>query len=222
MKLQFLSAIFILITIISWAQLPDGFTYVDDEIPSIQTELRYFTNNNFVGKKIDGYFINRAILTKEATFALKKVQNELLKHHLTIKIFDAYRPQKAVNYFVKWAKQHSDTLMKKNYYPTIKKKDLFKQHYIASRSGHSRGSTIDLTLVNILTNEEIDMGTPYDFFGKESWVNYKGITVEQQQNRKLLQEVMIKHGFRNYLQEWWHFTLNNEPFKNTYFNFDIQ
>jgi D-alanyl-D-alanine dipeptidase len=121
-----------------------------------------------------------------------------------------------------WAKQHSDTLMKKNYYPTIKKKNLFKQHYIASRSGHSRGSTVDLTLVNILTNEEIDMGTPYDFFGKESWVNYKGITVEQQQNRKLLQEVMIKHGFRNYLQEWWHFTLNNEPFKNTYFNFDIQ
>lgn len=221
MKFKFLFLTLISIGFRMYAQLPDGFVYVTNEIPSIKTELRYYSENNFVGKIINGYTKNVVILTKDATLALKNVQEELLKKNLSLKIYDAYRPQKAVNHFWEWAKDFNDTLRKPQYYPTIKKKYLFELQYIAKRSGHSRGSTVDLTIVDILTGKELDMGSSYDFFGAASGVNYKGITPEQQNNRKLLQQIMITNGFRVYSQEWWHFTLNNEPFKNTYFNFDV-
>jgi D-alanyl-D-alanine dipeptidase len=206
----------------SFGQLPDDFAYVSEEIPTIKVALRYISVNNFVGKSIDGYRANVVILSKQATEALKQVQKELLKDSLSLKIYDAYRPQRAVNHFWRWAKDVNDTLMKQQFYPNVKKKNLFKEGYIATRSGHSRGSTIDITLVDLKTNKELDMGTPYDFFGPESWVAYDKINELQKANRNLLQNVMKKHGFRNYPQEWWHFTLIGEPFLNQYFDFVIE
>ena len=141
---------------------------------------------------------------------------------LGLKLFDGYRPQRAVDHFVRWAKIPGDTLMKAQFYPNIPKSELFKKHYISTHSGHSRGSSIDVTLIDFNTCEELDMGSPYDFFGQESWVNYQDITEAQKNNRQLLQGIMLKHNFRNYPKEWWHFTLRWEPFPKTYFDFEIE
>lgn len=206
----------------SFAQLPEGFVYVKDIIPTIKTELRYCGDNNFVGTPIDGYVNSVAILTEEAATALKTVQVKLAKQNLSIKIYDSYRPQQAVNHFVRWAKAVNDTLMKQQYYPRVKKKNLFKSGYIASKSRHSSGSTLDVTLVNIDTGEELDMGSPYDFFGSESWVENKNLTEIQSKNRQKLQQIMLTNGFRNYAQEWWHFTLRGEPYRNQYFDFLVE
>ena len=205
-----------------FAQLPGGFVYVTDVISDIKIELRYITSNNFVGKPIEGYVATKLILTLNATQSLKKVQDELEAKGYCLKVYDAYRPQRAVNHFMRWAKDLNDTINKQRFYPDVKKQDLFKEEYIATRSGHSRGSTLDITILNNATNEELDMGSPYDFFGEVSWVNYQGITAQQKANRELLQTVMIKHGFRNYTKEWWHFTLQNEPFPDTYFDFVVE
>jgi D-alanyl-D-alanine dipeptidase len=222
MKLKIVFSIFSLVWLSAKAQLPYGFVYVDDEIPSIKVELRYFSTNNFTGKVVDGYTDDAVILTKQATKALKKIQKQLLEQNLSLKIFDAYRPQRAVNNFWKWAKNVNDTLMKQEYYPNIAKKNLFKEEYIATRSRHSSGSTIDVTIVDLITNKELDMGTPYDYFGPESWVSYEGITKQQKENRMFLQTIMNKNGFRSYPKEWWHFTLRGEPFRNIYFDFIIE
>ena len=188
----------------------------------MDVELRYYTSNNFVGKPVDGYHSNRLILTKQTIKALKLIQAELQDQNLCLKIYDGYRPQQAVNHFIRWAKDLNDTINKQVFYPDVKKKDLFKEEYIASRSGHSRGSTVDLTIIDGNTGEPLDMGSPYDFFGQQSWVNYEGITKKQKENRQLLQTVMLKYGFRNYPKEWWHFTLRHEPFPKTYFDFPIK
>jgi D-alanyl-D-alanine dipeptidase len=203
-------------------QLPKGFVYLNNVDKTIQSELRYFTNNNFIGKPIDGYKKNTIIISTSAAKALHQIQKELLKDSLSLKIFDAYRPQQAVDHFVRWAKQLQDTLMKKEYYPNVKKSQLFYKGYIASRSGHTRGSTVDLTIVDLKTNKELDMGSNYDFFGEISHPFYKNITDSQKENRLLLRNIMLKHNFRPYENEWWHFTLNKEPFSDTYFNFSIQ
>ena len=152
------------------------------------------------------------------------MQHELNKQHLGLKIYDAYRPQKAVNHFARWAKKLNDTLKKNEYYPNVKKKNLFKEEYIAYRSGHSRGSTVDLTIIDLSTPEkkELDMGSSYDFFGHESWVSYTNLSKEQLGNRLFIQKIMKKYNFKNYIQEWWHFTLQNEPYPNTYFDFSIE
>ncbi len=222
MKQLFIFSLLIILCVEVYTQLPEGFVYIVDEIPLVHSDLRYCHENNFVGNPIEGYQENVLILTLDATKALKKVQDELLKKGFSLKIFDAYRPQRAVNHFRKWARNLNDTLNKSVFYPDVAKKNLFKYGYISTRSRHSSGSTIDLTLVNLKTNKEMDMGTPYDYFGKESWVTYEGITDAQKSNRNLLQSIMIKHGFRNYPQEWWHFTLRGEPFKNQYFDFIIE
>tara|TARA_R110002049_G_scaffold286189_4_gene467843 strand:- start:106 stop:771 length:666 start_codon:yes stop_codon:yes gene_type:complete len=207
---------------VSFAQLPKEFIYVEDVIPDINIELRYYTLNNFVGKAFDGYQSNKLILTKQTALALKYVQEELQNNNLCLKIYDGYRPQQAVNHFIRWAKDLNDTINKPVFYPDVGKENLFIEEYIASRSGHSKGSTVDLTIIDGNTGEPIDMGSVYDFFGQESWVNYEGITKEQKANRQLLQVVMKKYGFRNYPKEWWHFTLKREPFPNTYFDFPIK
>ena len=203
-------------------QLPEGFVYVDTIIPDIDTDLRYYSNRNFVGDTIDGYNANRLILTKVTALQLKLVQDDLQQQNLCLKVFDGYRPQRAVNHFVRWAKVLNDTINKAIYYPDVAKRNLFKEEYIASRSGHSRGSTVDLTITDGETGEPLDMGSAFDFFGQQSWVNYQGITTEQKSNRQLLQTVMAKYGFRNYSKEWWHFTLRNEPFPKTYFDFEVE
>ena len=202
--------------------LPEGFVYAKDIIKDLDVELRYYTANNFVGDTIDGYKANRLIITKGTAEKLKLVQEELQQQNLCIKVYDGYRPQRAVNHFIRWARELNDTVNKQQFYPNVNKQNLFKAGYIASRSGHSRGSTLDLTITNGKTGEPLDMGSPYDFFGEQSWVDYKDITEEQKKNRQLLQTVMLKHNFRNYPKEWWHFTLRWEPFPETYFDFEVE
>lgn len=204
------------------AQIPKGFVSVNEVIPDIEVELRYYTSNNFVGKPIDGYNSNALILTKETANALRLVHEALQDHNLCLKVYDGYRPQRAVNHFVFWARELHDTINKQTFYPHVDKRNLFKEGYIASKSGHSRGSTVDLTIIDGNTGIPLDMGSPYDFFGEASWVEYANITEKQKANRQLLQSIMIKYGFRNYPKEWWHFTLRGEPFPNSYFDFLIK
>ncbi|WP_431111176.1 M15 family metallopeptidase [Winogradskyella poriferorum] len=202
--------------------LPEGFVYVKSVIQDLDVELRYFTTHNFVGDTIDGYKSNNLILTKETAEKLKLVQDELQQQNLCLKVYDGYRPQRAVNHFMRWARVLNDTINKSEFYPNVAKRNLFKEEYIASRSGHSRGSTVDLTIIDGNTGKPLDMGSPYDFFGKQSWVDYDSITESQKKNRQLLQRVMLKHNFRNYPKEWWHFTLRWEPFPKTYFDFEVE
>lgn len=209
-------------SIYSAQTLPKGFVYLSDVDASIQKELRYLGTNNFIGKQIDGYKNDCVIVSKETAFALKKVQTILIKKGLSLKIFDTYRPQQAVDHFVRWAKVLEDTLMKKQYYPKVPKSQLFNLGFIASKSGHTRGSTVDLTIVDTKTGKELDMGSPYDFFGNESHPFYKKISKKQKENRMLLREIMLENGFKPYDNEWWHFTLRKESFPKTYFNFPVE
>ena len=204
-------------------RLPEGFVYVDQVVPDLRTELRYRLADNFVGANVDGYSGARAILTRQAALALALVQAELRSQGLGLLIFDAYRPQRAVNHFARWAKDLSDTKMKQRYYPEVEKTELFSQGYIAARSGHSRGSTVDLTLVSLSPPfQQLDMGTVFDFFSPRSWLGATGLTATQEQNRALLQRTMKTYGFTPYSKEWWHFTLSAEPFPETYFDFEIR
>lgn len=207
---------------LGYCQLPEKFVYAKNLIPDLEIELRYYGNNNFIGDTIDGYNKHCLILTEETVLALQKVQTELHKKNLALKVYDGYRPQRAVNHFMRWAKNLNDTINKAKFYPNVKKADLFKEEYIATRSGHTKGSTVDITIINKTTNKELDMGSPYDFFGRQSWINYANITAVQKANRELLQRVMLKHGFINYPREWWHFTLRNEPYSTTYFDFPVE
>ena len=197
------------------------FVLLSDVIPDAIFEIRYYSTYNFVGDCIDGYEEPCAILTKEAALSLSKVSNQLVRKGYCLKIFDAYRPQKAVNHFLNWSKDINDIRMKEYFYPKLDKTVLFKQGYIAAKSCHSRGSTVDLTLFDINTGKEVDMGGTFDYFGEFSHFNYKGITKEQYNNRMILREAMLSHGFEALDEEWWHFTLKNEPFPNTYFTFPV-
>jgi len=203
-------------------KVPEGFQSISETIPSLVLDLRYASTSNFTGSVVEGYRPAKKVLTLPTLRALQKVQDSLHKRGLGLKLFDGYRPQRAVNYFVVWSEQLSDTLMKKVYYPTIPKNELFEQGYIARRSGHSRGSTVDLTLMYLTGDrkgEALDMGTPFDYFGPESATFFETLTKEQRRNRKLLYEVMTHFGFTNYAQEWWHYTLAEEPYPDTYFDF---
>lgn len=199
------------------------FVYVASVVKGIQYDMRYAGSYNFIGRPIDGYAKNaEPILTRLAATALQKVQLELNKQNLGLKIFDAYRPQSAVDHFVRWAAEAGDTLNRRKFYPAIPKNKLFKLGYIASRSGHSRGSTVDLTIIDLNTGKELDMGGSYDFFGPRSHHNFTGLTETQKSNRLLLLTTMGKNGFRPYAEEWWHYTLNAEPFPDKYFNFPVE
>jgi D-alanyl-D-alanine dipeptidase len=222
MKLPIFYFLFSFTCILQAQNLPKGFTYVQDIAPTIIGELRYCNHNNFVGIPIKGYEEDVLITSTQTAKALKKAQDFLISKGLSIKIYDAYRPQTAVNHFVKWARVINDTVMKKQYYPNINKRHLFKLGYIASKSGHSRGSSVDITIVDLKTGKELDMGSPYDFFGISSHITFSDLTTQQKENRKLLQQTMRTYGFRSYKNEWWHFTLRNEPFPKTYFDFPIK
>jgi D-alanyl-D-alanine dipeptidase len=228
------------------SKIPEGFVDIKEVVPTVALDIRYYTSHNFLGKPVDGYFAPKCILTKEAARALKKVQEEMVRVSLSLKIYDCYRPQRAVNHFIEWAKNISDTKMKKEFYATINKKVLFREGYIAHKSGHSRGSTVDLTIARVPIPEQgpyndgrdlrecylpwekrfkdnsIDMGTGFDCFHERSWTANNQIGAQQRANRLLLKTLMEKHGFRNYRKEWWHFTLENEPFPTTYFDFIIE
>ena len=200
---------------------PSDFVEISEAVPDAILEIRYYSTYNFVGDRIDGYEEPTAILTKEAAAALKEVSDELVAKGYRLKIYDAYRPQMAVTNFVRWAKDTDDTRMKDYFYPELEKDQLFPQGYIAEHSGHSRGSTVDITIFDMRTEKEVDMGGTFDYFGEQSHPDYKGITDEQYANRMILREAMMNHGFKPLDEEWWHFTLENEPYPDTYFTFPV-
>ncbi len=199
-----------------------GFVKLAEAVPDVILEIRYYSTYNFVGDRIEGYETPVAYLTKEAAAALKEVSDEVIKKGYRLKIYDAYRPQRAVSHFARWAKDIKDTRMKKYFYPELDKSVLFDQGYIDYKSGHSRGSTLDLTLFDMKTEKEVDMGGTFDYFGVKSHPDYKKITKKQYNNRMILRNAMTAHGFRPLSTEWWHFTLNNEPYPDTYFDFPVE
>ena len=200
---------------------PSRFVLLAEFVPSIIQEIRYYSTYNFIGDRIDGYEEPCAVLTKEAARALKSVSNELNVMGYRLKVFDAYRPVIAVKHFVMWGIEDTDIRMKPFFYPDLEKEELFMKGYIATRSSHSRGSTVDLTLLDMKTGKEVDMGSPFDMFSEVSHPDYKGITKEQYDSRMLLQSVMMRNGFEPFDTEWWHFTLRDEPFPDTYFEFPV-
>jgi D-alanyl-D-alanine dipeptidase len=202
--------------------LPKGFCYVDQVIQDAVLDVRYYTTHNFVGERIDGYQAPRVILTEQAAEALARVQASLAPFGLGLLLFDGYRPQQAVDHFVRWAENLGDQRMKAEFYPDVAKEFLIRDGYIAMRSGHSRGSTVDLTLIDLATGKALDMGTPFDFFGPLSWPNSPRMSAQIRANRALLQGVMDSHGFRHLPEEWWHFTLRGEPYPDTYFDFPVR
>jgi len=226
--------------------LPDGFVYLRDTAPDIAHDIRYFNYHNFVGRPVDGYEKAECILTAQAAQALKKVQAELVPMGLGLKVYDCYRPQKAVDHFSRWAGDFQDTKTKGEFYPDEPKETLFKRGYIAHKSGHSRGGTVDLTIIPLgstpkeifipyenlrrcdapyekrFGDNSVDMGTGFDCFSGLSATENPSITGTAMQNRLLLKRVMEKHGFYNYEKEWWHYTLKNEPFGKTYFSFPVR
>lgn len=197
------------------------FVVLGEFIPQIVQEIRYYSSFNFVGDRIDGYEEPVALLTKEAARALKAVSNEMMVQGYRLKIFDGYRPVSAVKHFMLWAIEDQDIRMKPYFYPDIAKQELFDRGYIAKRSSHSRGSTVDLTLLDMKSGKEVDMGGPFDLFSELSHPDFKGITDQQYQNRMTLQKAMLRNGFNALDCEWWHFTLANEPYPDTYFEFPV-
>ncbi len=200
---------------------PSGFVLLSDYVPQIVQEIRYYSTYNFIGDRIDGYEEPCALLTVEAARALKSVSNEMIVQGYRLKVFDAYRPACAVRHFVLWGIEDQDFRMKPYFYPTLEKQELFAKGYIAKQSSHSRGSAVDLTLLDMRTGKELDMGSPFDLFSEVSHPDYTGISEEQYANRMILQRVMLRNGFRPIDCEWWHFSLQNEPYPDTYFEFPV-
>ena len=217
------------------------FVTLTDVVPDAILEIRYYGTYNFVGCRIDGYVEPTALLTKQAAEALKAVSDEVKTQGYRLKIYDAYRPQRGVDHFVRWAESIADTLMKPYFYPDLDKSVLFEQEYIMEKSGHTRGSTVDLTLFDMTTEKEVDMGGTFDWFGPESHPDFCGnpetgkytgnnrkspagrkITARQFANRMILRRAMLAHGFKPLSTEWWHFTLRDEPFPDTYFTFPVK
>ena len=210
------------------------FVNLADAVPDAILEIRYYSTFNFVGTRIDGYLEPVALLTRQAADSLRAVSDDLKKQGYRLKIYDAYRPQCAVNHFVRWASNVNDTLMKPYFYPQVPRNKLFELGYISSKSSHTRGSTVDLTLFDMATEKELDMGGTFDWFGPESHIDYGGnpstgkykansrITAEQFHNRMILRKAILRHGFKPIGVEWWHFTLKNEPFPDTYFTFPVK
>ena len=218
--------IFVIIFLIFYSaffdnNLEDGFVYLNDTDDSIIVDLKYYSSENFTGQFVEGYLSNTAILTKESALALSNAQDDFNKLGYSLILYDAYRPQRSVDFFVQWSKNPYDTINKRIYYPDIKKSELFELGYIASKSGHSRGSTVDVSLVEISTNKVLDMGTIFDYFGIESHTFFNDISEKQKSNRLILYEIMSNNGFKNYSKEWWHFTLKNEPYQK-YFDFLVK
>lgn len=217
----------------------ENFVTLTDVVPDAILEIRYFGTYNFVGARIDGYLEPTALMTKQAAAALKEVSDDVMAMGYRLKIYDAYRPQMGVDHFVRWSKDINDVSMKEYFYPELEKAILFVQDYVMAKSGHTRGSTVDLTLFDMKTEKEVDMGGTFDWFGVESHPDfcgnpetgvYKGgkspagrsITEEQFKNRMILRNAMMRHGFKPLSSEWWHFTLKDEPFPDTYFNFPVK
>ena len=200
---------------------PSGFVVLAEYIPAVIQEIRYYSTYNFIGDRIDGYEEPCALLTIEAARALKSVSNEMFVQGYRLKVFDAYRPAAAVKHFVLWGIEDQDIRMKPYFYPDLEKQELFNKGYIAKQSSHSSGSAVDLTLLDMKTGKEVDMGGPFDYFSELSHPDYRGITEEQYENRMILQNAMVRNGFAPIDCEWWHFMLKDEPYPDTYFEFPV-
>ena len=220
-----LAAMLALVPVAAQPQERTAFVDAASVIAGLVVDMRYFGEDNFVGARIDGYEAPRCLLTQRAATALAAVQRDLGARGYGLKVFDCYRPVRAVAHFLRWARAMSDVKRKADFYPDVDKRDLFRLGYIAARSGHSRGSTVDLTLVRLKDGQapvEVDMGTRFDFFGTQSWPSSRKVSEDAQQHRRLLAGAMRQRGFRPYDREWWHFTLSNEPFPKSYFDFPVR
>ncbi len=200
---------------------PSGFVLLADAVPSVMQEIRYYSTYNFIGDRIDGYEEPCALLTIEAARALKAASSELIVMGYRLKVFDAYRPASAVRHFVLWGIEDQDLRMKPYFYPDLEKQALFAEGYIARQSSHSRGSAVDLTLLDMRTGKELDMGSPFDLFSPISHPDCRSVTEKQYENRMLLRRVMLRCGFQPIDCEWWHFSLKDEPYPDTYFTFPV-
>ena len=200
---------------------PSGFVVLADYVPGIVQEIRYYSTYNFIGERINGYEEPCALLTIEAARALRNVADELFVQGYRLKVFDAYRPVTAVRQFILWGIEDQDIRMKPYFYPDLEKQELFSKGYIAKQSSHSRGSAVDLKLLDMRTGKEVDMGSPFDLFDEASHPDYSGVTEEQYENRMILQRAMVRNGFVPLECEWWHFMLKNEPYPDTYFAFPV-
>lgn len=226
---------------ILFAQPTSSFIDIKNISESVITEIRYATEYNFVGKRVDGYKIPKCYLTKTAAEALVRIQDKLAKQSYSLKVFDCYRPQQAVDHFVRWAESPETDSTKKYYFPNVPGDELFEQGYIAHRSGHSRGSTVDLTIVRLpylmperfiyscidpegytYRGSELDMGTSYDCFDEKSHTFNSEMNDAVLENRKILMQAMEEEGYVNYSKEWWHFTYQPEEFPDTYFDVPIE
>lgn len=198
-----------------------GFVFLDEVIPGIRWDAKYATWDNFTGKPVDGYDVNRIVATEELANALKEVQKEANQMGYGLLVWDAYRPQRAVDNFIRWAAEPEDGRRKEIHYPNIKREELLSQGYVAEKSSHSRGSAIDLTLYSLETNELLPMGTCFDFMDEKSHHTYQDVTKEELENRQLLCGLMTRNGFILYENEWWHYNLKDEPYPETYFDFPL-
>lgn len=198
-----------------------GFVFLDEIVPGIRWDAKYATWDNFTGKPVDGYDVNRIVATKELALALKEVQKEANQMGYGLLVWDAYRPQRAVDNFIRWAAEPEDGRRKEIHYPNITREDLLSLGYVAAKSSHSRGSAIDLTLYCLETNEILPMGTCFDFMDEKSHHTYEDITKEEFENRQLLCGLMTRNGFILYENEWWHYNLKDEPYPKTYFDFPL-
>ncbi len=206
-------------------QRPAGFIDASSLIPGLVVDMRYAGAHNFVGAPVDGYEKPVCLLARPAAEALAQVQRELAAQKLGLKVFDCYRPARAVAHFIRWARDVRDIKAKAEFYPAVDKRDLFRLGYISPQSGHSRGSTVDISLVRLADGAEpveLDMGTPFDTFSPRSWPSDTTVSAEARKNRALLADAMRRHGFVRYVKEWWHFTLANEPFRGTHFDFPVK
>lgn len=223
--------------------LPEGFVFLNDVDPMIIENVRYATDENFLGRVVPGYNTKRIVVTKAAANALKAAHEDLKKQGYTLVVYDAYRPQRSVDAFVKWAEDMNDLAAKSKYYPTIDKKDLFKLDYIAAKSSHTRGSTFDLTIIKtgqalkninlshrplvsgesipFLDDNTVDMGSSFDLFHPASHHDSPLVDAQYTRNRNMLRETLKKQGFKEYKEEWWHYTLMDEPYPDTYYDFVI-
>lgn len=198
------------------ATLPPDFVSLETLSPGVELDIRYYGSQNFLARPVDGYAAPRCLLSKKAALALAAVQSELSQTGKRLRVFDCYRPQRAVDDFVRWGSDLSDQRGKASYYPKVDKSRVFELGYIATRSGHSRGSTVDLTI------DGLDMGTPFDFFDERSHTDFAALPARAKANRRLLRSLMEKQGFKNLPEEWWHYTLNDEPYPSTYFDFEVR
>lgn len=214
--------LFGLLTASQASALPPGFVWLDAARPEIAFEARYASADNFLGRPVEGYGEPRIVVSEAVAAGLARASADLAKDGLGLKVFDSYRPQRAVDHFVRWAGDEADTAMQKRHYPRIAKRDLIPQGYIAARSGHSRGAAVDLTLVDLATGQELPMGTPFDYFGPESASEYPHPDPRAVANRTRLREAMVRAGFKPLKEEWWHFSLENEPFPDRYFDFPLE